>query len=403
MKREISLRLLKSRDVRPRAKPFEVTDTRLPGFVLRVQPSGRMSYVIRWRRGGRKTLGAVGVLTPTEARDRAERVLGNIAHGREPNHGLGDESGQTRVGDFINGAYSDWVCANHTNPKATLDRLRRCFGDWFDQSISDISIAMLDRWVATRLQQGIAGSTINRDLTSLSGALSKAVEWEFLRANPVRRVRKCLIDKSPATRHLSPAEQQRLIFSLRQRDLKKRKARMNANRWRRERGYQLLPPSGRFCDHLTPMVLLSLHTGCRRGELLSLEWSDIDFDRHLLTVAGDQSKNGQSRVINLNSKVYAVLRLWKRQSAGTQIVFPNRHGRRLHYLKTAWSKVLRDSGITSFRWHDLRHTFASNLVMAGVDLNTVRELLGHSDIAMTLRYAHLSSRHKAAAVEKLCA
>jgi integrase len=85
----------------------------------------------------------------------------------------------------------------------------------------------------------------------------------------------------------------------------------------------------------------------------------------------------------------------------TGYVFPGAEGERLIDVKTAWKSLLRVAGVTGFRFHDLRHTFASRLVMAGVDLNTVRELLGHADLKMTLRYAHLAPEHKAAAVAKL--
>jgi integrase len=97
----------------------------------------------------------------------------------------------------------------------------------------------------------------------------------------------------------------------------------------------------------------------------------------------------------MNSEVRQVLRQWQSQNGASPRVFS------LKDAKTAWTRLLKEAGIENFRFHDLRHHFASRLVMKGVDLNTVRELLGHADTKMTLRYAHLAPEHKAAAVEKL--
>lgn len=96
-----------------------------------------------------------------------------------------------------------------------------------------------------------------------------------------------------------------------------------------------------------------------------------------------------------------VLKAWYQQTAKNNYVFPSKNGEPFDNVKKAWIAILKNADIKNFRWHDLRHHFASRLVMVGVDLNTVRELLGHSDMSMTLRYAHLATEHKAYAVVKL--
>ena len=98
----------------------------------------------------------------------------------------------------------------------------------------------------------------------------------------------------------------------------------------------------------------------------------------------------------MNAEALEVLKQWKEQAADGERVFPIDTG-----FKTAWAALLERAKISKFRWHDLRHHFASRLVQAGVPLNTVRELLGHGSVAMTLRYAHLAPDEKREAVEKL--
>ncbi len=174
------------------------------------------------------------------------------------------------------------------------------------------------------------------------------------------------------------------------------KARESANAWRQARDRALLPPLPHFGDHLTPAVLLSMNTGLRRGELLKLRWALIDFTHQLITVGGQNAKSRQTRHVPLNNEALSVLKRWREQSGGGQRVFEVSTG-----FRTAWSHILRRAHITGFRWHDLRHHFALRLVQHGVPLNTVRDLLGHSSIAMSLRYAHLAPDQRREAVAKL--
>ena len=162
---------------------------------------------------------------------------------------------------------------------------------------------------------------------------------------------------------------------------------------------------GEFADHIKPMVLLSLHTGMRRGNLFYLLWGDIDFESNTIMLRAAVSKAGKTLRIPLNSFAVELLKSWKAQSANTAsdaFVFPSPvSGVMLNNVKKAWAGVLKAAQIENFRWHDMRHDFASQLVMKGVDLNTVRELLGHADMEMTMRYAHLAPSVKLQAVELL--
>lgn len=149
------------------------------------------------------------------------------------------------------------------------------------------------------------------------------------------------------------------------------------------------------------MILLSINTGLRRGEIFNMTWDNVNFERKLLTIEGAYAKSGKTRHIPLNTEALLTLKTWRQQYENDHLVFPSLDNLPFDNIKKAWGGILNLANIKNFRWHDLRHHFASRLVMVGVDLNTVRELLGHSDMTMTLRYAHLAPEHKANAVEKL--
>ena len=229
------------------------------------------------------------------------------------------------------------------------------------------------------------------------------MDWDLLDFHPLAKVKPSKVDQAARIRFLSDEEERRLREALDAREARIRAARMSGNAWRRTRGYaeRAEIEVDAFADYLKPLVLLALNTGLRRGELLQLTWVDIDLERRMLTVRGEGAKSGRTRYVPLNVEALAVLRGWKGNAgleAGTAFT---RHGADLASVRKSWAGLLEAAKIEHFRFHDLRHSFASKLVMRNVSINTVRELLGHSDLKMTMRYAHLSPDHKHAAVERL--
>lgn len=398
MKSVISARLLASHVVRPSEKPFEISDRHLRGFLLRVQPSGAKSYVVQIGRGRRVTVGTVGHMTPAQARTRAEKVLGNVSHGLPPLTGL-ESSAEPTLGDFIEREYEPWVHANRPKTaEASVARIKRCFEPWYGRPLRLITTEFVEDWKIGRLKKGRAPTTVLRDIASLSAVLTRAVKMRKLDTNPIRNVDKPRIDRRPKVRYLSDEEEVRLRAALIERDREIQELRLSANTRRRQAAQEPLPELLHFADHLTPAVLLSVNTGLRRGELLALRWTDVNFREKLLTVDGGSAKSGDTRHVPMNSEALEVLEKWKQQAQIGDSVFPIRTS-----FKTAWRSLLRRASITRFRWHDLRHHFASRLAQAGVPLNTIRELLGHGSLAMTLRYAHLAPSQGRDAVAMLSA
>lgn len=393
------------RNLRSTEKPYEVRDMRLKGLLLRVQPSGVMSYYVEYGRGKRIAIGRAGVITPAQARERAKEVLADAYKGGDPMVARRETRAHT-FRSFIDEVYGPWARSNLRTAEATMARLKRSFPDLQEVRLGDITPWQIEKWRMARRKSGVKPATVNRDLDDLKSSLGKAVIWDLLESNPITSVRRSKVDGNPAVRFLTEEEEAGLRAALDARESRRRDQRARANRWRADRRYRLQPDLGAqaYADRLKPLVLLSLNTGLRRGELFSLVWPDLDLDQAILTVQGTKAKSGRTRHVPLNAEALAVLEGWRQisaEDAADGLVFPGRNGKQLNNIRRSWAAVLESAGIERFRWHDLRHTFASRLVMRGVNLNTVRELLGHADYQMTLRYVHLAPEHRAAAVARL--
>jgi integrase len=379
-------------------EPYRVWDVDVPQLFVRVQPSGIKSYNVQWSRASSKSLGKHPAKTVEAARVAARAILNDASENGVP------EAAKRRAKvatfrDFLDKEFEPWASANQKSGARAAKRLSGVFADWLDKPLSEVNAWVVEKFRSRRLKEGKAAGTVNRDVAALKSALKKAVDWKFLDEHPLKTVKLRKVDNA-RVRYLGErdqGEETRLRNALAKRDRNMIAARSRGNEWRKARGYELLPvlPVGGYADHLTPMVLLALNTGLRRGELTSLTWEDINLPKKRLTVRAAAAKGGKRRDVPLNREARDVLTRWQEQTGEEGVVFNVRD------VKKSWAALMTDAKVEGFNFHDLRHTFASQLVMAGADLNTVRELLGHADMKMTLRYAHLSPEHKAAAVELL--
>ena len=242
----------------------------------------------------------------------------------------------------------------HRRDRSLAAHLLRAFGDI---PIDQLRPARLAEYKASRRAQGAAPQTLNAELILLGHAYKFGVrEWEWATDNPVLRIAKEKV-RNIIERWLTPEEEQRLLAAS--------------------------PP------WLQEIIVFALHTGLRRGEILTLQWSHVDLSRHTLTIL--EQKNGARDTLPVNATAMAVLqaRLAVRTSS-TEAVFMNGagHAREARNLLRAFYPAMRRAGITRFRFHDLRHTFATRLIQAGVDVYTVQKLGRWKTISMVLRYAH---------------
>ncbi len=399
--------------MRPGPRDLSIMDTSLRGLELRVRASGAKVWAYRHRlsdgRQRRLVLGRFPGIGATAARRLALQAAGDVARGidvvtrKQATRRERVRIRQSTLRAFLDSQYEPWARTHLKTADFQIARIRADFVGWMDKPMSDLNTWLIEGWRKNQHEAKKQPVTINRNLQRLQGVLSKAVEWKVLEQHPFAGLKPLKTDRAGRVRYLSAEEEACLREALLQREESLRQSRIRFNEWRTARGRRMLPlRTGEYVDHLRPIVLLALNTGLRRSELLHLGWKDVDLTAKWLCVDGATAKNGQTRRVPLNSEALATLEAWRKQASDAEPrVFPGVGGQRLKRVDRAWRGLQKRAGLQGFRFHDLRHHFASRLVQSGVDLNTVRELLGHADITMVLRYAHLSPDRLATAVEKV--
>lgn len=389
---------------KPASKPYHIHDEKLPGFLLRVEVSGRRTFYVQYRHAGRQTMLRIGnaeLYTVAKARTKARALLLDVAEGRDPAAARrAARRKASTLREFINGDYGEWAATAQRDGAATCKRMLTVFAEFADTPLDRITPRDVDAW-ATRTQDkgGNSPATVRRNVATLKAALNKAVAWGDISANPLKDY---TAGKPPEsrTRSLSPDEEHRLFAALDAREERLRAKRDDYNAAARHVGIPEEPDlrSAVFADALKPAVILSLLTGLRKGELLKLEWRDIDFPNRLLTVRAENAKSGKARHVPLNPDALMTLKVWRDQTTSTALVFTAEDGAEERRIENQFRGLLKAAKILGFRWHDLRHCFASKLVSAGKSLYTVQQVLGHASPLMTQRYGHLSDSARADAV-----
>ena len=241
---------------------------------------------------------------------------------------------------------------------------------WFrERAAADVTPQDIERRLAELGEEGRKPATLNRYRALLSLTYSLAVRNGKVSVNPARLVR-LRKENNARVRFLDAQEEATLRAKIRE-------------TW----------------PNREPEFDLALHTGMRRGEQYRLRWQDVNLRTGIITIP--LSKHGEKRHVPINSAARAALEALKSRKDGSGFVCPGPTEARGRDWQRWFEETVRAAGIVDFRWHDLRHTFASRLVMAGVDLRTVQELMGHKAISMTVRYSHLAPTHLQEAVERL--
>ena len=354
--------------LRPREREYTVWDSRASGLGIRVRPSGGRSYVLlldAGRRTKRVSLGPVGVKSLEEVRREC--------HVRRANPELGGKAAAPAAPLFRDFVAGPWKEAHFDAYKPSTQRAVRyqmaghllpVFGE---KPLDRINEAGIRRWFERHSRT--APGNANHILERLRQILNFAAACGHIENNPAEGI--AFNRQRKLSRFLSTEELTRL--------------------------HRVLDAQTRSGDRQqADIVRLLLLTGCRKGEIMGLRWSEV----HDGMLALKDSKTGP-RTVPIGSGARAILD--RQPRTGSPFVFPSPHDParpRCHDLKL-WYRVRREAGIEDVRLHDLRHTMASHAVMNGVPVPVVSRLLGHSNVQMTLRYAHLADREVEAAAERV--
>jgi len=265
--------------------------------------------------------------------------------------------------------FSDRYLEDHAKPNkrswktADVNYLKRLVPFFGAKYLFEIDSFMVEKYKTLRKAE-VSVASVNRELALLKCMFNRAIDWGVTTDNPVRKV-KFFKENNCRLEYLN-----------------------------KEQIHQLLSHCHGMLKYI---VVMAINTGMRKGELQNLKWDDVDFHKGHIVIR--YTKNGEQRFLPMNQIVVRMLSEMK-SMAKSAYIFCGEEGTPYNFRKS-FATALKKSGIFGFRFHDLRHTFASHLRMAGLELSAIGEFLGHKSLEMTKRYAHLSPDFKARSIELL--
>ncbi len=334
--------------------------------------SGKYKYKIKWLYAGK---------TKNEASEYLRQFNKEYKYERKKFNEHKAKLFETYVSEeFLPWSKSNKSPKTHAMTEGSLRRFVCFFGNIY---LDEVNIKMIEMFIMERKKK-CSNRTVNIDLTYLSQALKKAVDWDYLKKNVATNIKK-LKETSGRVRFFSREEINKLLSA--------------AN------------------PYLKRLLLVGLLTGLRHGEILSIHMDNIDFDNkviHIVNTGEFETKNRKNRSIPIHPKLEIELRKYintwidstnmqelPRTRDQRNYLFCDRKGNKLQSFRKAYNRLLESLDITDATIHTMRHTYASHLTMNGVMIRTVQDLLGHHSVKVTEKYAHLSDNYKQQAVLSL--
>ncbi len=362
----LTKRTLESAEIK--AKDYFIFDDELPGFGLRVMPSGRKIFVLQYRVGikaRRCTIGHFPVLTVEQARSKATKLLASVRDGQDPSGEKQMLAHAPIVRDLAR-RYLDEHCAQHVKP-STYRNYNFILNRYILPEFGHLKVTDVTRAHIANLHHAMSNkpTNANRMLEVASKMFNLAELWGWRNdgTNPRRHIKK--FKENKRERFLSPDETRRLGETL------------------------LMAEEASLCSpYAVAAFRLLVLTGARLGEIQFCKWEYVHLDRGIIRLP--DSKTGP-KLIHLGRSAIDLLRGLPRKDGNPYLICSDhRPDEPINDLQTTWQKIRKWAGIEDVRIHDLRHTFASNAVAMGMSLPMIGRLLGHTQTQTTARYAHLA-------------